>query len=175
MQWVFFPKKAKWTGLWQPPGPEELAEQIKRLLPELPEIVESVQNQRRTPAWKKELVARAVKGTAAEMDLFPITEPDMAVEDLFAFFGIPPEVHDLYFRDAETQRERAAAENELWADVIVPMFHLFTVAFEGLKGDLPGWFTIEYNREADEFVVLYAEAGLQPRSKGRGLPSPGQR
>lgn len=129
---------------WIQPSADEMASRLLLLL-DVQDLFSRVRGARKSEGFRRELSRTRSTGMPAIIPLVPITRGD-DTRDLGHFFGIPEAVLRKY------------SDENIWNAIFWPLFDTVSEAFEILKpADLPGWFAIEHDSEADEWWLVYLE------------------
>lgn len=129
---------------WIQPTADEMASRLLLLL-DVQDLFSRVRSARKNEAFRRELSRTRFTGSPAIIPLVPITRGD-DTRDLGHFFGIPEAVLRKY------------SDEDIWNAIFWPLFDTVSEAFEILKpADLPGWFAVEHDSEADEWWLVYLE------------------
>lgn len=145
---------------WQLPSVKELASWFQGTL-DTPHLFADLEKVRKSREFLSAMARQTVSGQPVIVPVSTVVWQEFYT-DFANFYGIPIAVIESYLQGAETQRERDAADQKLWDEVIAPLNFRLTEAFDLLKpGDLPGFFTVTYREENMTYWLYYIEAMLR--------------
>lgn len=157
------------TG-WRFPTQVELAERIRKMIPDLPTIFREIQLERGTVEWQRTLLENARLGMPSMIPVIPVFEKELyqAVSD---FYGVPPEVIQSFFRNVETAEAEKQARDAVWFNLVSPLNLELTEAFDVLApADLPGFFVVDYNTRTGTYWIFYVEIEVRTPGLPYGRP-----
>lgn len=134
---------------WRLPSAEELMDRLKPAT--LHRLFSSVRAGRHTGDFKRALRDAAREGGSAGLFLGHLAGAE-DLGPLADYFGVPYEVLDTY-------ENRGVVRDAIWDELFFPLFETLTEAFEIAKPeDLPGWFAVDWDAEANMWSLVYMEA-----------------
>ena len=115
----------------------------------------SVKKLRKSEAFQREKENAAQENEYGILELEPIAEDGPQLYDqLNDYFGIPPQIFDVYFKTGPFKD----AQSDLWNEVLYPYFQVAAEALNSVKPKgLPGWFDYAWDGDEHEFFLRYLE------------------
>lgn len=139
------------------PEVDELAAWVGQIYP--PEFWRNLKKNRNSKAFQAELENAAGQGEAGVMEIEAIADEGPYLhEQLSSYFGIPPDIFQVYLGGIRPEEEESA-EGMLWNEVLTPYFEIVAEALNREKPrGLPGELVYEWDDDDQQFFLKYIES-----------------